>query len=31
MDAIKTPLESGVVGQLQTFYEQEVRALKLPW
>jgi len=31
LDAMKTPLEAGVVDQLQAFYEQEVRALKLPW
>ena len=29
--AMKTPLDAEVVAQLQAFYEQEVRALKLPW
>jgi aryl-alcohol dehydrogenase-like predicted oxidoreductase len=29
--AMKTPLDAETVAQLQAFYEQEVRALKLPW
>ena len=31
LDAMKTPLQARVVDRLQTFYEQEVRALRLPW
>ena len=31
LEAMKTPLQARVVDRLQTFYEQEVRALKLPW
>jgi hypothetical protein len=29
--AMKTPLDAELVANLQAFYEQEVRALKLPW
>ena len=31
MEAIKHPLDAEVVAQLEAFYEEEVRALKLPW
>lgn len=31
LHAMKTPLEARVVDQLQTMYEQEIRALKLLW
>ena len=29
--AMQTPLDAEMVAQLQSFYEKEVRALKLPW
>lgn len=29
--AMKTPLDAELVANLQTFYDQKVRALKLPW
>ena len=31
IEAIKHPLAPEVVAQLEAFYDEEVRALKLPW
>ena len=31
IEAIKHPIDPEVVAQLEAFYEEEVRALKLPW